>query len=108
MSKFESILETLKTGIKNMAEARFKDFLDDTAKDGEEFLDSIKADLAKWADDLANQIITEAEFKSLVKGKKDLAKMKALKARGLAKAKIDQLRTDLINLVVNTVVKGIG
>jgi hypothetical protein len=54
---------------------------------------------------LANKQITKEEFEFLVKGKRDLAEMLALKQKGVALVKIDAFKNRLISLVVDLAVK---
>lgn len=74
-------------------------------QDGQAFLDKSKADLQRWMTRLNNKEISPEEFKSLAEGLKDLGQMEALKQAGLKAAKIDQFRTQAINLLIDVAFK---
>lgn len=70
--------------------------------DGTAFVEKIKVDLERWSQLLASGALSKDDFAWLVQGKKDLAEMEALEHAGLALARPDHFRTDLVNLVVDT------
>ena len=67
-------------------------------------LDSVKEDLKKWTMALVNGDISEADFKDLLLGQKDLIKMVALKQKGLALIQADKFKSAVFDLIVNTIV----
>ncbi len=105
MSKFDDFLKALKDGIKELAEESWKEYQQSAVKDGSAFVEKTKEDLERWTKLLANGDLTPKDFEWLVKGKKDLAELEALKQAGLALARLDQLRNSLIDLVVGTAFK---
>lgn len=99
----KSILSDLKNKIVDFARTSFKDLVDEAASDGKELLATIKADLTRWIQLLADGQITKDEFKTLLIGKKDLIEMSALTEAGLAIVKIDEFKTGILNLIIDTI-----
>lgn len=97
---FDEFVEAAKQGIVEVAKTETRDFLQDTQADGEAFLESTKQDLLVWTQQLADGLLSKEEFEFLVKGQKDLAKMEALTRAGVGAAKIDAVRTGVINAVL--------
>lgn len=101
----ENAVSELKSEIGDLAKVMLNKYKDAAVDDGQDFLDSIKDDLKKWAGMLSRGEIDKDEFDSLVRGKKDLAEMKALKQLGLAKVQYDKF----VNAVIDkTIGKFIG
>lgn len=95
------IIDTLKKDVAVLAQSSFKDFHKEAIADGKSFVDAIGSDLVIWAASCAAGKMTKDELSSLIKGKKDLAEMKALKQRGLAKARIDQFVNGVIDKTIS-------
>ena len=105
MPDFKQFLDLLKDNIGALAAKSWKDFRDAAVKDGQAFIEKTKQDLDRWTGLLGQGKLTKDDFEWLVKGKKDLAELVALKQAGLAKARLDQFRGSLIDLVVGTALK---
>lgn len=102
MPDVDDLLDALRDEVTDLATSHFDDFADAAIDDGEAFLDDSKDDLKEWTQLLAEDKLTQEEFRSLVEGKKDLAEMKALKRAGLAAVRIDKFRSELVDRVVDT------
>ena len=100
---FNELFETLKEGVISLAKDSFSDFVKEAKSDGKNFLDSTKEKLERWTKLLAAGDITGEDFQFLILSQKDLAQMTALKEAGVTLIRIDQFKSNLINLVVNTV-----
>ena len=100
MSRFGDFLNEVKTGGVEIAKQEAVGFLDAATKDVEAFLNDLKADLERWIQQLAAGQLSMTDFEFLVKGKKDLAQMVALKQAGLAAIRIDRMRNALIDLII--------
>jgi hypothetical protein len=98
-----SILSQLENGIVDLAKTTVKDFANQAATDGKQLLTTMKDDLVRWIQLLADGKITKAEFETLLLGQKDLIAMSALKQAGLALARIDEFKSAVFNLIINTV-----
>ncbi len=105
MPDFASLLDALKDEIIDLAASHFNDVREEAITDGEAFLERTKDDLQRWTRLLEDGELSKQEFESLVRGKKDLAEMNALKQAGLAAAEANQFRDALLDRVVNTTVQ---
>jgi hypothetical protein len=99
----KAILSQLENGIVDLAKSTLKEHVSQATKDGKDLLLLIKDDLIRWTEELANGEITKAEFELLLIGQKDLVKMTALKQTGLTLARIDEFKTGIFNLIIETV-----
>src|SRR5262245_2517710 len=102
MADFSRFLEELTAKLTELAEQRWMAYRDAAIRDGTAFVEKIKVDLERWSQLLASGALSKDDFAWLVQGKKDLAELEALEEAGLALARLDQFRTDLVNLVVDT------
>ena len=105
MPTFNDFLTTLKNDLLKFAEENLKEHKDELLKDGNAFISSTKKDLQRWTEGLAAGVLSKKDFEFLVKGKKDLAEMEALKQLGLAKVRIVKLRDGVIDIVLGSVFK---
>lgn len=105
MSKFDDFLHEVKTGAREIAQREAAELLDAATKDAQAFLNAVEEDLRRWTQQLASGQLSMDDFKSLVKGEKDLAQMVALKEAGLAVIRIDRIRDALIDLVIKAASK---
>lgn len=105
MFDFDEFLDALKKELIKIAKSTGEEIKDELLEDGKTFIEKSKADLQRWALLLAEDKITEDEFKYLVEAKKDLAEMEALKQKGLAEARIDKLKGALLNAVVGSALR---
>ena len=106
MSDWSEVLKTLwEENIKKVVQEIGVEFKNEAVQDSKAFLDKAADDLKRWLRQLAARQITREEFEFLIKGKRDLAEMLALKQKGEALAKIDAFIDRLISLVVNLAVK---
>ncbi len=104
MPNFETFLDTLNDDIVQLAETHFDDLRDQAVQDGTTFLEQTEDDLKRWTRLLEEEKLTRAEVASLVRGRRDLAEMEALKQAGLAAAEADRFRNALLDQVVSTAV----
>jgi len=103
MPNFDDFLTQLKSDLIDMAKDFGGDVKDELIADGTAFAEEAKEDLMRWTQLAAEGHLTQEDLKFLVRGKKDLAKMEALKQKGLAKAKLDKFKNALVGTVVNSV-----
>jgi len=101
---FKNILATLKTGITDLAEKNLKDFVADATADGQAILNGLKDDLQTWTKQLVAGDLSKDDFEDLVKGEADLLKLVALKQAGLAAIRVDQFKSDVVNLITSTII----
>ena len=100
--------QTVRLGLKDLAQNSLGGGLEQAQADAEAFLTAARPKLARWADALASGALTLEEFEFLVQSQRDLAKLHALTAIGLAVTRLERFRTGLISLVVNAALKTIG
>lgn len=103
MADIKQILGELSQAVITLAKNTFGKFGKAAEADAIEFLNASKVDLGKWTLQFVNGEIDQDNLKSLIKGQKDLLVMNALTEEGIALSVLDQFRTDVMNLVLNTV-----
>src|SRR5688572_22075733 len=103
MAKFDELMEEIKEGIAAVAKKEAKEFVKEARKDAEAFIEKIREDLIRWTDLVLKGKLTPEELKFLLGANRDLAKMKALTKKGLAKARIDRIVDGTMNVVVSSV-----
>jgi len=101
MDKFDDFLKQVKTGAVDLAMKLFKEYQDTAIKESETFIATTTADLERWAKLLITGDLTREEFEWLVKGKKNLLDLHALKQAGLARVRIDRFRNGVLKLIVD-------
>jgi hypothetical protein len=102
MPDSDDLLDVLRNEIVTLAQSHFDEYREQAIADGESFLEATKDDLTHWTRLMDEGELSQQEFESLVRGKKDLAEMNALKQAGLAAARADQFRDAIVDRVVDT------
>ena len=105
MPTFNEFLSTIKDDLLEFAKENFEEYKDELLKDGNEFVKKAKKDLERWTDGLASGALSKADFEFLLKGKRDLAEMEALKQLGLSKIRVNRITNGVIDVVVGSAVK---
>ncbi len=105
MSVFNDFLNILKSDLIEVGKNFGEDIKNELVDDGQAFAQKCREDLERWTTQLAEGSLSKEDFAYLVKAKKDLAEMEALKQKGLAKAKIDKLKAAVVNSVVGSTLK---
>jgi len=105
MPDFNEFLTVLAANIKQFALENWKEQAEAVMADGTSFVNKLKADLARWTEELASGKLTKDDFEWLIKSKKDVAEMEALKQAGLAQARLARCRKGLVDIVVKTAFK---
>lgn len=105
MSKFDDFAKAIKDGARSIGKDLFNDIKEQAVEDAKDFLEKSKDDLKIWTKQLAKKELSKAEFKDLIKGQRDLAKLYALTQMGVTLTKLERFRTRLINLVIDTAFK---
>lgn len=107
MADFDKYLATLKDKIEELAKTHLKEYIEAAVMDGQSFVEKTKADLERWTSSLAKGELSKEDFVWLVKGKKDLAEMEALKQAGLSQVRMDNFRNSLLSLVTDTALEAL-
>ncbi len=105
MPIFKDFLSTLKKDLLKFAEENINEYKDELLKDGNTFLKKTRNDLKRWTAGLTVGMLSKEDFEFLVKGKKDLAEMLALKQKGLSIVKINKLRNGMIDIIIGNAFK---
>jgi len=105
MPTFNDFVSTLKTDLLDFAKVNFEEYKDELLKDGTLFIEKAKSDLERWTEGLASGALSKDDFEFLLKGKKDLAQMEALKQLGLSKIRITKITNGIIDVVVGSAFK---
>jgi len=100
---FDRILKDVLGQSKDLGRTLFKQLATQAAKDATDFLKQSRDSLKRAALLLAEGKIDPDDFEDLVRGKRDLAEMRALKQAGLAKAAIDTFTNGVLNLFIDAV-----
>ncbi len=91
-----------------LAKNLFGNWRDEAKEDAEEFVALAKEKLPKWSEALVMKQIDKAEFGLLVRSLEAVAQLNALKAKGLAKQKLEQFRVGLVSIVVRSAFAVVG
>lgn len=105
MSDFNKFLQLVKTQLTDIAQEGGEDIKDELLEDGLAFVEKTRDDLKRWSQLLAEGKLSRDEFEYLLKAKKDLAQMEALKKKGLALARIDKLKGSLLDTVAGAAIR---
>jgi len=105
MSTFNEFVSTLKNDLLDFAKENLEEYKDEILKDGILFIEKAKSDLERWTEGLASGALSKADFEFLLKGKKDLAQMEALKQLGLSKIRITKITNGIIDVVAGSAFK---
>jgi hypothetical protein len=105
MPTFNDFLSTLKIDLLDFAKENLNEYKDELLKDGNAFIEKAKADLKRWTDGLISGSLSQKDFEFLVRGKKDLAQMEALKQIGLSQIRINKIINGIMDIVIGSAVK---
>lgn len=105
MPTFNDFLLTLKVDLMIFAKDNLEEQKDELLKDGNAFVRKAKKDLERWTEGLTIGTLSKADFEFLLRGKKDLAEMEALKQLGLSKIRINKITDGVIGVVVGSAFK---
>lgn len=105
MPTFNDFVSTLENDLLNFAKENLEDYKNKILKDGNAFIEKTKGDLKRWTEGLASGALSKADFEFLLKGKKDLAQMEALKQLGLSKIRISKITNGIIDVVIGSAFK---
>jgi hypothetical protein len=105
MPSFNEFWGVLEGELKSFVDTSWKDNSNAALKDGEDFIKAAKDDLERWTALLAAGNLTPEDFEWLVQGKKDLAKLVALKRKGLSKIALNKFAGGLIRTVVTVAIR---
>ncbi|MGD2087419.1 MAG: hypothetical protein PVH61_14640 [Candidatus Aminicenantes bacterium] len=96
MSFIDEFIEKIVFIITELAREKLGGGLNEAQKDTREFLDRTKTDIIRWFELLQSDVLTKEEFIRLVKSKKDLLEMTALKQTGLSLVEVEEFRDNIL------------
>lgn len=102
MNDFEKFLQLLKSSLIDLAKEAGRDIKEELLQDGSAFVRKTRGDLQRWTALLAEGRLTKDEFAYLLEAKKDLAEMEALKQKGLAEVRIDELKQSIFDAIIGS------
>lgn len=105
MADINSAIAEIKQGIAQLATQQYKDCATQVQQDGNSFLEASKADLQTWADQLSRSQLTQQDFEFSVQGMKESFAAAALTQAGIAAIRIATIRTAILNLVIQALIK---
>ena len=105
MGDFNTFLGELKSSLRKLADSSFQKYSSQLLEDGTAFASKLEEDLKRWSAEYEIHEMTKEEFEFLVKSKKDLLEMEALKQEGLARTDLNKLRNAIVETVTGTAVK---
>jgi|JI7StandDraft_1071085.scaffolds.fasta_scaffold183102_2 hypothetical protein len=105
MPSFDQFIDALRENLSTYAEEQWEEFKKEAVKDGRAFAKEAAKDLARWTSALAKGDLSSDDFKWLLKSKKALFELNALKTAGLSKARLARFVNGVIDLVVDTAIK---
>lgn len=105
MPNFNDFLFTLKNDLLDFAKENLEEYRDELVKDGTTFFENTKSDIERWTEGLASGALSPADFEFLLKGKKNLAEMVALKQLGLSKVRLDKITNGIIDVITGSAIK---
>jgi hypothetical protein len=102
MSKFDEFVSAVLKEVEKSAADLFASHRKQAEEDAKAFLAKTREDMERWAGAVASGQMTASEFEFLVRGKKDLAELAALKQAGLAVVALEKFREGLVKAIVGT------
>ena len=108
MANLDDSLRLVYDGVLEYAKENLAEHGQAAVDDARAFVESIRDDYGKWLQQVEDGDLSKGDLEWLVEGKKDLAQMYALKQKGLAKAKIDEVVSATTALLVKTAVNAIA
>lgn len=90
---------------KDYAAKFFKENKEELVNEAKTILEANKEALTRWTNLWSEQQITQDDLNDLIAGRLALAKLEALKAKGLTKAKMDRIKAAIIDILTDTIFK---
>ena len=107
MPDTNQIVKSIEEQSKLLAEKLFHQFTQQAVSDTRDFLAQSRADIERWAGELARQEIDQDDLASLIRGEKDLAEMRALKQAGLAQVTLDTFTNGVLDIAISAIVAAV-
>lgn len=108
MSLWDEYSGAVQGGLDELARNTVGGAVAQARSDASAFLDASRTAFERWLTALAEGALSREDFEFLVRGQKDLARLNALTAVGLAQTRLERFRTGLISLLVSSAFKVVG
>lgn len=105
MFDFNAFLDTLRADMGNVIKEFGEEYKEDILKDAGDFASRTRSDIERWSKRLKDGEMSIKDFEFLLRSKRDLAEMEALKQKGIARARVDKLKADILDAMVGAVQK---
>lgn len=105
MSKFTDFVDSIKDPAGKLAKTELKNLISSAKKDQSDFVRLQAENLERWTVMLADEEITPAGYKKLVRKMEVLTQLEVIKLKVMAKASAQRLADGVQNLVVNGLFK---
>lgn len=102
MPDFKDFAQTAEANLVALVTTDFKDYSQEALKDGKAFVERARKDLERWLVLRSQGQLTDDDLVWLIKSKKDLAELQALKQAGVSVTRLEGFKHDLITLAINT------
>ena len=99
MSFLDDFFNEIKDEMTALARESLEGFLEEIQKETRLFLKQSAKDLQRWMDLVKSKGLTDRDFVWLLKSKKDLMELAALKKAGLSLVKIEETRNKLLGII---------
>lgn len=101
---FQIIFDRLKEEVTNLALSSVKKYKNEAQSDAFQLMEQMKENLKTWTLQLASGELSKKDYEFLILGQKELIEMNALKQAGLSLIKAEELKKNILNLIINTVI----
>ena len=105
MSRFDDFIEAVTDGVKDIATDELSGLLQNAKSDTQDFLQRAEDKLRRRTKMLADGAIDKDDFADLAKGQAELIAAFALTQSGVAQARLERFRRELIDLVISSAFK---
>ena len=105
MKTFMEFWIQLLTNVESFAADKWNELKQDAVEDSKKFLTDVKDDVQRWISLLAEGKLTTDDLGWLIKGKREVAELLFLKAKGLTKPDLDKFFEGLLETIISTAFK---
>src|SRR6187455_2178062 len=107
MPEFNEFASTALASIQKLVTTEFQDHSAEALSDARDFLERSRRDLARWLQLESEGQLTPADLAWLIQGKKDVARLLALKRAGVAMSRLDRFQGALVSIAIETAQAGL-
>jgi len=101
---YQATILALKNEVTRLALSSVQNYKNEAKADGLKLVDSLKVDIQNWSKQLAEGKLSADDLEFLVMAKKEVIEMDALKQVGLGMIKVDEFKSNVLQLIVKSLV----